>query len=138
MRRRVALKNCHNIANERFFTSKSRPNIKTKTSQLKFCTVTPNLIGYRFPALNQSCFYFGPPSTKLPNIKPALLHFFLACRSRYLGWMNKHVIMATTKVKRSQQTKHLYNICTTSAQHLQHWPNIVQMLYNCFVFTGGC
>ena len=29
-------------------------------------------------------------------------------------------------------TKHLYNICTTSSR----WSNIVQMLYECFVFTG--
>ena len=29
-----------------------------------------------------------------------------------------------------------YNICTTSAQRLRRWANIVQMLYKCFVFTG--
>ena len=33
--------------------------------------------------------------------------------------------------------KHLYNIYTTSAQRLQRWANIVQMLYKCFGFTGG-
>ena len=33
-------------------------------------------------------------------------------------------------------TKHLYNICTTSAQRLRRWSNIVQILYKCFVFTG--
>ena len=33
-------------------------------------------------------------------------------------------------------TKHLYNICTTTAQRLRRWTNIVQMLYKCFVFTG--
>ena len=33
-------------------------------------------------------------------------------------------------------TKHLHNICTTSAQRLRRWSNIVQMLYKCFVFTG--
>ena len=32
-------------------------------------------------------------------------------------------------------TRHLYNICTTSAQRLRCWSNIVQMLYKCFVFT---
>ena len=31
-------------------------------------------------------------------------------------------------------TKHLYNICTTSAHR---WSNIVQMLYKCFVFAGS-
>ena len=33
-------------------------------------------------------------------------------------------------------TKHLYNICTTSTQRLWRWFNIVQMLYKCFVFAG--
>ena len=33
-------------------------------------------------------------------------------------------------------TKHLYNICTTSAQRLRRWSNLVQMLYKYFVFTG--
>ena len=33
-------------------------------------------------------------------------------------------------------TKHLYNICTTSAQRLRRWSNIIQMLYKCFVFAG--
>ena len=33
-------------------------------------------------------------------------------------------------------TKHLYNICTTSAQRLRRWTNIVQMFYKCFGFTG--
>ena len=36
-------------------------------------------------------------------------------------------------------TKHLYNICTMSAQRFRRWSNIVQfMLYNCFVFAGIC
>ena len=33
-------------------------------------------------------------------------------------------------------TKHLYNISTTSAQRLRRWPNIVEMLYKCFVLAG--
>ena len=33
-------------------------------------------------------------------------------------------------------TKHLYNICTTPAQRLRRWTNVVQMLYKCFVFAG--
>ena len=32
--------------------------------------------------------------------------------------------------------KHLYNICTTSAQRLRRWSNFVQMLCKCFVFAG--
>ena len=34
-------------------------------------------------------------------------------------------------------TKHLYNICTTSAQRLWRWSSIVWILYKCFVFAGG-
>ena len=30
----------------------------------------------------------------------------------------------------------MYNICTTSAQRLRRWSDIVQMLYKCFVFIG--
>ena len=30
-------------------------------------------------------------------------------------------------------TKHLYSICTPSAQRLQRWSNIVQMLYKCLL-----
>ena len=33
-------------------------------------------------------------------------------------------------------TKHLYNICTTSAQRPRRWSDIVQMLCKCFVFNG--
>ena len=33
-------------------------------------------------------------------------------------------------------TKHLHNICTTSAHRLRRWFNVVQMLCKCFVFTG--
>ena len=29
-----------------------------------------------------------------------------------------------------------YNIYTTSSQRLRRWSNIVQMLYECFVFAG--
>ena len=34
-------------------------------------------------------------------------------------------------------TKHLYNICTTTAQHFRRWSSIVQMLYKCFVSAGS-
>ena len=33
-------------------------------------------------------------------------------------------------------TKHLYNICTTAAQRLRRWSNIVQMLYKCLCLLG--
>ena len=35
--------------------------------------------------------------------------------------------MSNTKRSFSENTKHLYNICTTSAQRLRRWSNIVQM-----------
>ena len=37
----------------------------------------------------------------------------------------------------SQQTKHLYTICTTSAQRLRRWSNIVQMLYKVLVWHSA-
>ena len=33
-------------------------------------------------------------------------------------------------------TKQLYNICTILDQRRRHWVDVVQMLYNCFVFAG--
>ena len=33
-------------------------------------------------------------------------------------------------------TKHLHNICKTSAERIRRWSNIVQMLYKCFFITG--
>ena len=35
-------------------------------------------------------------------------------------------------------TKHSYNICTTSFQRLQRWSSFVQMIYKCFVFWLMC
>ena len=32
-------------------------------------------------------------------------------------------------------TKHLYNMCTLTAQRLRRWPNIVHMVYKCFVLV---
>ena len=40
-----------------------------------------------------------------------------------------------TRIASQQTQKHLHNICTTSAQCLRRWPNIVHMLYKCFVFA---
>ena len=34
------------------------------------------------------------------------------------------------------ELKTFYSICTTSAQRLRRWSNIVQILEKCFVFTG--
>ena len=36
----------------------------------------------------------------------------------------------------SQQTKHLYNICTMLGQRQRRWADVVQMFYKCFVFAG--
>ena len=33
-------------------------------------------------------------------------------------------------------TKHLYNIYTTSAQRRRRWAGVAQILYKCFVFAG--
>ena len=35
-------------------------------------------------------------------------------------------------------TKHLYNICTMSAQRLRRWSNIEQILYKCFSCLLSC
>ena len=40
------------------------------------------------------------------------------------------------ELSKQSVTSHFYNICTTSAQRLRRWSNIVQMLYKWFVFTG--
>ena len=48
-------------------------------------------------------------------------------------WLCSFVHFVTSLAK----TKHLCNICTTSAQRLRCWSNIVQVLYKCFVFTGS-
>ena len=36
----------------------------------------------------------------------------------------------------SENTKHLYNICTMLDQRRRRWADVVQMLYKCFVFAG--
>ena len=33
-------------------------------------------------------------------------------------------------------TKQLYSICTMLDQRRRRWPDVVQMLYPCFVFAG--
>ena len=59
------------------------------------------------------------------HLKIRQLLLFALEKQRWSGYI--HDIPANTK--------HLYNICTTSAQH---WSNIVQMVYKCFVFAGIC
>ena len=56
-----------------------------------------------------------------------IITFLMEKRKDYINIYIFHGIQANTK--------HLYNICTTPAQRLQRWPNIVQMLYKCFVFA---
>ena len=44
-----------------------------------------------------------------------------------------------TQLVLTQKTRNisiLHDICTTSAQRLRRWSNIVQMLCKCFVITG--
>ena len=45
-------------------------------------------------------------------------------------------IMFSTSTSYPANTKHLNNICTTPAQRLQHWSNIVQIFWKCLVFPG--
>ena len=47
------------------------------------------------------------------------------------------VLKTSGGVENPANTKHYYNICTTSAQRLRRWSNIVQMLYKYFLFTGN-
>ena len=54
------------------------------------------------------------------------------CQHRVRAWDDAGIL--TSSVAR---TKHLYNICTTSAQRLRCWSNIVQILYKCFVLTSS-
>ena len=44
--------------------------------------------------------------------------------------------LKTHTMPTAANTKHLYNICTTSAQRLRRSCSIVQMLYKCFVLAG--
>ena len=46
------------------------------------------------------------------------------------------VVVTTCQHPTPANTKHLYNIYTTSAQRLRRWSNFVWMLYKCFVFAG--
>ena len=45
------------------------------------------------------------------------------------GWMTKYSDLIVWRHNHPADTKHLYDICTTSAQRLRRWSNIVQMLY---------
>ena len=56
-------------------------------------------------------------------------------------WENPLVSVVCTKIcQRCNLTniKHFSNICTTAAQSLRRWTNMVQMLYKCFVSAGKC
>ena len=49
-------------------------------------------------------------------------------KSAYRVVENVRTNHAYSKIKNPANKKHLYNICTTSYQHLRRWSNIVQML----------
>ena len=55
----------------------------------------------------------------------------IVCAMALLGYGIWYVHLFTAN------TKHLYNICTTSVQRLRSLPNVVQILYKCFVFALG-
>ena len=49
---------------------------------------------------------------------------------RHSGWMYRMY-----RIVIPQQTWKLYNICTILDQRRRRWADVVQMLYNCFVFA---
>ena len=59
----------------------------------------------------------------------------------FMGHFFKHSIPSKHRRRWDKyspaNTKRLYNICTTSAQRLRRWFNIVQMLYKYLVFAGS-
>ena len=54
----------------------------------------------------------------------------------YSQVLTHHVTAYPAKCYIPANTKHLYNICTTSAQRLRRWSKIVLMLYKSFVYMG--
>ena len=50
-------------------------------------------------------------------------------------WFAEQISAVTTAATTQANTKHKYNICTTSAQRLRRWADVVQMSYKCFMFT---
>ena len=56
----------------------------------------------------------------------------IAMRCQQIG---QRITLQRSHSTNPANTKHLYNICTTSAQRRRRWSNIVQMLYKCFVFA---
>ena len=76
--------------------------------------------------------------TDKSDIGPTLEHWLLcvvAMRTIYLH-DRSHWTTVSSLGTYPANTKHLYNLWTTSAQRLRRWSNIVQMLYKCFVFAG--
>ena len=74
-----------------------------------------------FTACLFACFSLSCASSR-PSVSSAMGH---SLRRFYMTCMGEPA-----------NAKHLYNICTTSAQRLRRWSNIVQMSYKCFVFAG--
>ena len=46
-----------------------------------------------------------------------------------------YLIAAIFNFSSPANTKHLHSFCTTSAQRLRRWADVVQKLYKCFVLT---
>ena len=51
-------------------------------------------------------------------------------------WIQQLVQCGDNLLNYPENTKHLYNICTTLAQRLRCWTNVVQMLCKCLVFAS--
>ena len=64
----------------------------------------------------------------------AMIFFFstMLCQLIIIIWQRLIVFL-----RKLADTKHLYNICTMLDQRRRRWANIVQMLYNFFVFAGS-
>ena len=91
--------------------------------------------GRRRQHANTSEFYvYFPaiPHVKPKQIKPNCVRLCVRSRFRvgvFTQWWEFYALASTT-----QQTQ--ITFCTTTAQRLRRWTNIVQMWYQCFVYTG--
>ena len=73
-----------------------------------------------------------PPPLLWTGHKPAL-----SLRMQSISTYVHSLSPFTKRSSNPANSKHLYSICTTTAQRLRRWSNIVQMLNKCFVFAGN-
>ena len=62
----------------------------------------------------------------------------MSYRSLGLPWWNKAIVIIVVRyhcfITNTPNTKHLYKICTTSADHLQHCTNVIQIFCVCWEY----